>query len=295
MSILNKKGEWRNRDDLTKLKRYFEQLSFFQSLKKEDDDIVYQCCKELKYRCYQEGEAICEYGEEGREFYVIIDGKVQIYTPKAVELTMTLSELYDYIQTNMRWIIWDKSNKNLLEFFTSNQGSPAFLRQGSRKFSKLLQEGLAHYVDSQSSKKYEFHVLRETVVIGAGCGFGELAVMSKKPEKRTATITGHGGPVHLAFLEKQDFQRVILTQMEKKLDIKVDFLKKFRMADGISRVNLTKLSYYFKERQFRRRDVMFKEGDMADGIYFIKEGEFEVIILIIIIASYLLDFPVASH
>jgi hypothetical protein len=53
-------------------------------------------------------------------------------------------------------------------------------------------------------------------------------------------------------------------------------LKNFRISEGISRVNLTKLSYYLKEKSFRRRDVVYKEGDAADGIYFIKDGEFEV-------------------
>ena len=64
--------------------------------------------------------------------------------------------------------------------------------------------------------------------------------------------------------------------MEKKLDQKVDFLKNFRLSDGISRVNLTKLSYYLKDKICRRRDIIFKEGEIADGIYFVKEGEFEV-------------------
>lgn len=64
--------------------------------------------------------------------------------------------------------------------------------------------------------------------------------------------------------------------MQKKLDSKVDFLLNFRLSEGISRPNLNKLSYFLKEKQFRRRDVVFREGDEADLIYFIKDGEFEV-------------------
>lgn len=37
-----------------------------------------------------------------------------------------------------------------------------------------------------------------------------------------------------------------------------------------------KLLYYFKERVYRRRDIVYKEGEVAEGVYFIKEGEFEV-------------------
>ena len=64
--------------------------------------------------------------------------------------------------------------------------------------------------------------------------------------------------------------------MQKKLDTKVEFFKNFRLSEGISRTNLNKLSYYLKEKQFRRRDIIYREGDLADIIYFVKEGEFEV-------------------
>ncbi len=64
--------------------------------------------------------------------------------------------------------------------------------------------------------------------------------------------------------------------MEKKLDAKVEFFKRFRLSEGISRTNLNKLVYFLKEKVFRRRDVVFSEGDTADYVYFTKEGEFEV-------------------
>lgn len=37
-----------------------------------------------------------------------------------------------------------------------------------------------------------------------------------------------------------------------------------------------KLSYFLQEKTLRRRDILYKEGDLADGIYFIKEGELEL-------------------
>lgn len=53
------------------------------------------------------------------------------------------------------------------------------------------------------------------------------------------------------------------------------------------------MSYYLIEKSLRRRDTIFKEGDISEGIYFIKDGEFEVSsltffsrLLIIIIENY---------
>ena len=80
----------------------------------------------------------------------------------------------------------------------------------------------------------------------------------------------------MAILEKDDFTKVFLHSMQKKLDAKVEFFKNFRLSEGISRTNLNKLSYFLKEKVFRRRDIVYNEGDVADVIYFTKDGEFEV-------------------
>lgn len=45
---------------------------------------------------------------------------------------------------------------------------------------------------------------------------------------------------------------------------------------GINRNTLVKLTYFLKERNMRRRDILFHENDVADGLFFIKEGEFEI-------------------
>lgn len=44
VTIINKKGDGRARDEIQKLKRFFEDLSFFTNLKKEgeaDDETIY--------------------------------------------------------------------------------------------------------------------------------------------------------------------------------------------------------------------------------------------------------------
>lgn len=38
------------------------------------------------------------------------------------------------------------------------------------------------------------------------------------------------------------------------------------------------LTYFLTEKILRRRDILYREGDIADGIYFIKEGELELTI-----------------
>lgn len=57
----------------------------------------------------------------------------------------------------------------------------------------------------------------------------------------------------------------------------IDFLLSFRICHDIGRATLTQMSYYLKERHLRWRANIFKEGDPSEGVYFIQDGEFEVI------------------
>lgn len=45
---------------------------------------------------------------------------------------------------------------------------------------------------------------------------------------------------------------------------------------GLSRDVLVNMTYLLKERWYRRRDCLYKEGDEANGMFFVKDGEFEI-------------------
>jgi CRP-like cAMP-binding protein len=117
--------------------------------------------------------------------------------------------------------------------------------------------------------------LVETMVKEAGHGFGELALLHKS-NRRAATAYAANGPVHIATLSKQDFQRVFQSQVEQSLQRLVDFLITFRICQDINRQTLSKMSYYLKEHQYRRGAELYREGELSTGIFFIKEGDFEV-------------------
>mmetsp|Transcript_46872 Transcript_46872/g.34303 ORF Transcript_46872/g.34303 Transcript_46872/m.34303 type:complete len:141 (-) Transcript_46872:1479-1901(-) len=121
---------------------------------------------------------------------------------------------------------------------------------------------------------YEFTVLKRVLTYQEGSGFGELALMSKKPAKRAATIVCDE-EVLLATLHKDPFNESIKEALARKLDLRVQFLLNFRLAEGITKKTLEKLTQYLKEKNYRWRDTLYKEGDHADGVYFVRDGEFE--------------------
>ena len=36
------------------------------------------------------------------------------------------------------------------------------------------------------------------------------------------------------------------------------------------------MTYIMKEKSYRRRDILYKENEIANGMFFIKDGEFEI-------------------
>ena len=56
----------------------------------------------------------------------------------------------------------------------------------------------------------------------------------------------------------------------------LDFLMSFKICEGITKPILSQLSFYLKEKSYKRNFTVFREGQSATGLYFIKSGEFEI-------------------
>lgn len=62
---------------------------------------------------------------------------------------------------------------------------------------------------------------------------------------------------------------------QKKLNLKVDFLKTLPLLKSWNRDSLVKLSFIFKEQKYKRNHIVFKQGEDCDKIFIVAEGEFE--------------------
>mmetsp|Transcript_24789 Transcript_24789/g.43669 ORF Transcript_24789/g.43669 Transcript_24789/m.43669 type:complete len:471 (+) Transcript_24789:89-1501(+) len=111
-------------------------------------------------------------------------------------------------------------------------------------------------------------------VLTEGQSFGELALL--RGEARMATIVAKE-ETHFAVLGKNDFKRIIGEIAERRINESVSFLQKLPLFCGWTRTSLLKLSYFFKLRTFSRKQVVYREGDETDYVYFIKEGEFQLL------------------
>jgi len=55
--------------------------------------LIQECCKQFKYKSFQAGEKIIKYGDLGDEFFIIMQGRVCVESPKTA--VINLPEAYD--------------------------------------------------------------------------------------------------------------------------------------------------------------------------------------------------------
>jgi len=114
----------------------------------------------------------------------------------------------------------------------------------------------------------------EVCEYGRGDSFGELALMTN--QVRAASILCKTD-IHFAVLERNDFVRIVGKVKEFLLNQKVDFLKKFPIFTQWTRTAMQKVTYHFREKMYKRKQAAFVIGDEANYLFFIKEGEFQVL------------------
>lgn len=142
------------------------------------------------------------------------------------------------------------------------QGDPGF------KFYIVLQ-GFCSVLGRTNMQTYG-----ELVRYGAGDSFGELALL--RNSHRTASVICNTD-CHFAVLNRDEFSRIIGKVKEELLELKVNFLARFPFFRVYSKGEMQRLSYYFKEQTYKRKQYVFSIGDPCSSLYFIKEGEFQVL------------------
>ena len=107
--------------------------------------------------------------------------------------------------------------------------------------------------------------------LSGGASFGELALLDGKP--RLATIKALTN-CHIMTITKQDYERTLAAIDQKRRALKVNFVKKIPIFSKLTRTFLTKLSYSLKPLKVTKGNFLFREGDIADRVFIVKEGEF---------------------
>lgn len=84
------------------------------------------------------------------------------------------------------------------------------------------------------------------------------------------------GECHLIKLSKKSFERVLYRIDKKHLIQDLKFLKNNQQLSEVKKGALTILRDRLKLESFKRNQPIFKQGEQANNIYIIKEGQFSL-------------------
>eukprot|EP00347_Sterkiella_histriomuscorum_P002457 403368072 len=145
-----------------------------------------------------------------------------------------------------------------------------FMNQNNQSIFK--HDNKTYFYSKNNTLKTMFE---EMAVLKSGQSFGELALIQNKP--RSATILCLTD-CYLATLNKQSFNQAISKGMQKALSDNIEFLKSIPFFQGWTKNTLTKFLLHSVELQKTvRNQVICKENDSLNYVYFVKSGEFKAI------------------
>lgn len=109
--------------------------------------------------------------------------------------------------------------------------------------------------------------------ISDGESFGERSLLLGVP--RAATILSLED-CSLGVLEQNDYKKILESFMEERYVAIIEMLRHLPMLKHQSNNYLQRLTYYFRSRKVKKRQIIYKEGEVADEVYLIQHGEFSL-------------------
>ncbi|CDW80269.1 UNKNOWN [Stylonychia lemnae] len=244
--------------DIFKLDEYFVNNKFFKNLAKDTDrETTYHCYKIMNFQTFYAGETIFHFGDTAFTFYIMLRGEVAVKIPQAIDLEITPDDLFIFCIQFFDDIEWNK-------FPLGDVVRPEIKSEIQRlgvTFENLI-EKIPQIQDKLKKKEFQIPYCLNEVLDGKRLGNIKVWVVKE---------------VSLMGEDKREYQVIVGNAMKRQVNEKVKFFKNFRIFSNLSKNKMQRMLYYFQERQYHRKQVVFMEGiDNTDGVYFIKNGEFEV-------------------
>ena len=286
-SILRIPSGLRSSQHIEVLMRLTQNVQFFTKLSSEHNftEIHRDCCKVMTLEEYSESDFIMNFGDKGEKFYIILTGSVSIKTPVNKRIKISKASV-----KKLKKVMFQTSESELPEE-KPNKGGKMTIRL--RKYTENTpylnteEKELLDYFKSidilkvseifERVKNAETEVIQvelgdfiEIGILNEGTSFGELALI--KGKERSASVQAREKSSFLVMNQK-DFIKILGAVSEKKLANVVKFLQRVQYFQAWSKSALTKIAYYFEPIKYKKNQIIYKESDSADGLYFIKDGE----------------------
>lgn len=186
---------------------------------------------------------------------------------------------HEEVNKSIRWLqsVWSKADKlgykkssgliNSLSYFEVSKGSDIVVEG---------EDGTSFYI----LIKGEVNVIKQGIGVVAtlpgGTSFGELALTGDNPT-RTATVRCSSKIASLLVLLKSDFDYFIRTIHFEEREENLQCLINCALFEDWSRLRLLSLVDSCSRIEYEAKQVIFRQGDDPDAMYFILRGQVSVV------------------
>lgn len=192
------------------------QIAFFeQHLQKQPegtkkDRFIQDSMHYFRYHSYKKGEAVFHYGDDGDNFYIVLQGQVGVYVPRDQEhIQADLKYHSEHHGLHHRHGSHQKqlsaAEHLLYNTFTQEQKHYYMLWSHKKDIHQIFWESLLY-------KKYDSYFLDQKPIckfqkvfqFHAGQHFGDVALTTDQP--RTASIVAATDQLHCLSMNKHDYR-----------------------------------------------------------------------------------------
>ena len=267
-------------------------FQYFQKLKNEDSQLkVEKITKICRLEKAFKGEPIINYGEEGDKFYIVLEGIVEIYKPKYIEVELLPNEFINLLNlikeregNTLKYERIKEKNSTFFETYSGRSKQSEINSKNSQNSKPSNRSGLSGSIQSASSKseidklKYKQIFLIEDEEkmgeYGEGFSFGDIALIKKTV--RNATIKAKEDCILLT-IEKNDYNKAILEFQRKKLSKEIDdFIKVYSFFKDFSHDRIIRLFNCFSKKTIYKGEYLYEQNKKDECLYIINNGTFLV-------------------
>jgi CRP-like cAMP-binding protein len=235
----------------------------FMDLADKSITLPFNCCSKLQLVEHNKGQYVFRQHDLSLFYCIVLKGLVSVQLPKDPSNLQITHKSMDVAVDKLS--IQGKDYKaHRLQTSIDDSSSEALYLGTSQDFSA----DDPNYTEGRRQDLYDV-----VGYFGAGAAFGGQSLLQSQP--RSVSVCCED-TVFLAVLSFEDYWELIENLDEKKTIEKISFLAAQPLFRGWTRYNLERISLYFQEKSYRRNQFVFKEGDLNDCFYIIKEGEFKV-------------------
>ncbi|CAD8067454.1 unnamed protein product [Paramecium sonneborni] len=295
LCILKSPPEERMDFELAVLEQATKELEFFKSL--HDSKLHQKCCKMMVYRHYMKNDIIFKEGDSSNEFFIILDGSVNVYVRKKQDRidaeieheqqqlkVLSEEEIEHHPNTIVRYyqpprLLTRRMTINLREDDfeqISKSYKPRTIihtdRQDTKHKDVEIIKKLTHGLEKLQDKEFLFNggvFLHEYVArINEGQMFGERGLLIESA--RTGTVIANTS-LHVAVLTRKDYKILLEDNQLEKIRKKTRLLSN-SILKYLTYKEAIETQYKFEKVHYPIGHYIYKIGDTPQQLIVIKKG-----------------------